>query len=600
MRCAIYTRKSSEEGLEQGFNSLHAQREACEAYVTSQRHEGWKVLPTAYDDGGFSGGSMNRPGLQRLLSDIQSGLIDVVVVYKVDRLTRSLTDFARIVETFDARGVSFVSVTQSFNTTSSMGRLTLNVLLSFAQFEREVTGERIRDKIAASKKKGLWMGGYVPMGYAKEGRSLRIAEEDAAVIRRIFDRYLKLGSVRELKDELDRQGITTRAFTSGSNKEHGAKPFSIGHLWSILKNPIYAGEVAHKGSRYKAQHEAIVSRATFQAVQAKLNERTAKHRLRTHAKHGNMLLGLLFSEDGSRFKATHAVKNGKRYRYYVSEADAQDGVAGQGGPRQTGAERSELDAGRLESTDARQSSWTRRATRIPAAEIEPLVIDAIAAHLTDRAWLMNNTVPARASPDQILHVVQAAAAIASEIKDPVAARQQAALHRLVERAIVGNNGLSVQLKREVLEAAAWIETGPAGGRIVEDHQSHNSPPYPTIPVSARLISRGGETRLVMHPGEGGEAATEHLDQALIKAIARAVTWYEDLTSGRAATFAEIAAKEGVSERYVAQVIRLAFLAPELIAGVLRGTTELEIGTATIARGIELPSWWKEQQTSMVR
>ena len=310
IRCAIYTRKSSEEGLEQDFNSLHAQREACEAYITSQRHEGWKTLAATYDDGGFSGGSMERPGLKKLLADIQSSLVDVVVVYKVDRLTRSLTDFARIVDTFDAKGVSFVSVTQSFNTTSSMGRLTLNVLLSFAQFEREVTGERIRDKIAASKKKGLWMGGFVPMGYAADGRTLTVVEEDATIIRRIFDHFLALGTIRRVKEELDRAGIRTRAFMSGTNRQWGARPLSLGHLRVILANPIYIGEIAHKGERYKALHPAIISPETFEAVQTLLA--TSKHRnhVRTNAKAANLLAGLLFDAAGNRLISCHANKNG--------------------------------------------------------------------------------------------------------------------------------------------------------------------------------------------------------------------------------------------------------------------------------------------------
>jgi DNA invertase Pin-like site-specific DNA recombinase len=270
LRCAIYTRKSSEEGLEQDFNSLHAQREACEAYIQSQKHEGWTLLSAAYDDGGYSGGSMERPGLQRLLADIQAKRVDVVVVYKVDRLTRSLTDFARIVEVFDASGVSFVSVTQAFNTTSSMDRLTLNVLLSFAQFEREVTGERIRDKIAASKKKGLWMGGFVPFGYRSKERTLVINEDEAAAVRLIFTRYLELGTVQKREAELARLNLRTRAFMSAGDKPWGNRPFSRGHLYKILGNPIYAGKIAHKDKLYDGQHPAIILRNTWDAVQARL------------------------------------------------------------------------------------------------------------------------------------------------------------------------------------------------------------------------------------------------------------------------------------------------------------------------------------------
>ncbi len=268
VRCAIYTRKSSEDGLEQDFNSLHAQREACEAYILSQRHEGWKCLSAPYDDGGISGATMDRPALQRLLSDIQTKKVDVVVVYKVDRLTRSLADFARMVVIFDEAGISFVSVTQQFNTTTSMGRLTLNVLLSFAQFEREVTGERIRDKIAASKKKGMWMGGFVPLGYTAKERSLVINEVEAETVRTLFKLYLDHGSVRQLQEIAFKSGLRTRL----------GSPLARGHLYTLLRNPIYCGEIRHKNQRYPGLHEAVIDPETWVLVQAKLTENCNNHR----------------------------------------------------------------------------------------------------------------------------------------------------------------------------------------------------------------------------------------------------------------------------------------------------------------------------------
>src|SRR5438552_3120505 len=267
-RCAIYTRKSSEEGLEQEFNSLQAQCEACEAYIRSQRHEGWISARTRYDDGGFSGGNMERPALQRLLADIQASRIDIIVVYKVDRLTRSLADFARLVEIFDTQGVSFVSVTQQFNTTSSMGRLTLNVLLSFAQFEREVTGERIRDKIAASKKKGMWMGGLVPLGYDLRDHELVINPAGAEMIRTLFRLYRELGTVRRVKEAADRLGLVTKQRQQRSGRLTGGEPFTRGHLYKILSNPLYIGEIEHKGVQYPGQHPPLIDGATWDAVQA--------------------------------------------------------------------------------------------------------------------------------------------------------------------------------------------------------------------------------------------------------------------------------------------------------------------------------------------
>ena len=269
-RCAVYTRKSSEEGLEQDFNSLHAQREACEAFIRSQAGEGWRLSKTHYDDGGISGGTMERPALQRLLDDIRAGLVDVVVVYKVDRLTRSLADFAKMVEIFDTNGVSFVAVTQQFNTTTSMGRLTLNVLLSFAQFEREVTGERIRDKIAASKRKGIWMGGTIPLGYDVCERRLVINETEADLVRQLYQRYLELGSVRLLKTELDQRGVLSKARRSCTGTKSGGKSFSRGALYELLSNPIYIGELRHKRERHPGQHEPILERATWEQVQQRL------------------------------------------------------------------------------------------------------------------------------------------------------------------------------------------------------------------------------------------------------------------------------------------------------------------------------------------
>jgi len=317
-RCAIYTRKSSEEGLEQDFNSLHAQREACEAFVKSQAGEGWRLLKTAFDDGGFSGGTMERPALKRLLADIAAGLVDVVVVYKVDRLTRSLGDFAKMVEAFDAHAVSFVAVTQQFNTTTSMGRLTLNVLLSFAQFEREVTGERIRDKIAASKRKGLWMGGVPPLGYDVCDRQLVVNRAEAATVKLIFERYLALGSVRLLKHELDRRRIISKVRVSRKGKRSGGQPFSRGALYELLSNPVYIGQVRHGRQVHPGQHPPILERSLWERVQQHLGERAARGQKRRTMAPPSPLAGKLYDENGQPLYAQGAAKANRRYRYYVS------------------------------------------------------------------------------------------------------------------------------------------------------------------------------------------------------------------------------------------------------------------------------------------
>ncbi|EXL04006.1 recombinase family protein [Aquamicrobium defluvii] len=308
LRCAIYTRKSSEEGLDMEFNSLDAQREACEAYIASQKSEGWVATRDRYDDGGFSGGNLDRPGLKQLLADIDDGLIDVVVVYKIDRLSRALMDFSKLVEVFDRNGVTFVSVTQSFNTTTSMGRLTLNILLSFAQFEREVIGERIRDKVAASRKRGIWMGGYVPLGYDVQERKLVINEAEAASVRRIYERFAELGSATMLAKELRREGFRSKQGTL----------IDKGYLYRVLRNRVYRGEAVHKGKAYPGEHDAIVTDKVWDQVDAILqgnrHARSSNSRMQTPAP----LKGLIFTDTGAAMTPTATKKRGKLYRYYVS------------------------------------------------------------------------------------------------------------------------------------------------------------------------------------------------------------------------------------------------------------------------------------------
>jgi site-specific DNA recombinase len=323
LRCAVYTRKSSEHGLEQDFNSLDAQREAGEAYIKSQVHEGWKLIKTHYDDGGLSGGTLERPALQLLLTDIQARKIDVVVVYKVDRLTRSLADFAKLVELFEAHGVSFVSVTQQFNTTTSMGRLTLNVLLSFAQFEREVAGERIRDKFAASRRKGMWMGGTIPLGYDVKDRKLVVNKSEAETVRLILRRYLALGCVSKLRVDLDRKGVRSKQRVLTSGQVLGGCSFGRGALYHLLRNRIYRGEVMHKGIAYPGEHEAIVEEQLWNAVQIKLSGDILRQR-RSRIESGALLGGLIFDRNGNRMTPTYTVRRGNRYRYYVSRALMQD------------------------------------------------------------------------------------------------------------------------------------------------------------------------------------------------------------------------------------------------------------------------------------
>src|SRR5215207_9036053 len=370
LRCAIYTRVSTEHGLEQDFNSLDAQREAAEAYIKSQAHEGWTPIKTAYDDGGFSGASMDRPALQRLLSDVQAGSIDVIVVYKVDRLTRSLADFAKLVELFDANHVSFVSVTQAFNTTTSMGRLTLNVLLSFAQFEREVTSERIRDKIAASKRRGLWVGGMVPLGYESRDKKLAVNEEEAERVQLIFGRYLELGSLGKLLEELRQREMFTKIRPLSTGRTIGGIPFTRGSLAYLLRNRFYIGEVLHRGEVCPGQHTPILNRELFEAVQQKL---ASRHRgATTRGGSGALLMGRLYDDAGNRMTPSHANKRGLRYRYYVSSALSQGRPAGS-------------------------------VTRVSDFQIESLIMRALRERYLDRAELGNQDLVAGSVDRIVLH-----------------------------------------------------------------------------------------------------------------------------------------------------------------------------------------------------
>jgi site-specific DNA recombinase len=391
LRCAIYTRKSTEHNLDLEFNSLDAQREACEAYTKSQAHEGWRLVHTRYDDGGLSGASLDRPALQGLLGDVHDGKIDVIVVYKVDRLTRSLADFAKLVELFDLHSVSFVSVTQSFNTTSSMGRLTLNVLLSFAQFEREVIGERVRDKVAASKRKGLWVGGPIPLGYATVNKKLVIVPEEAETVRTMFRLYLECGSVGALAEELARRNIVSKVRTFTSGRVKGGGPYSVGALAHFLRNRFYIGEVVYRGETHAGEHASIIDRPTFEAVQAKLAENAQARRFRVENSPA-ILMGRIFDDRGNRMTPSHSNKDGVRYRYYVSHVLLQS--------RKT-------DAGRV--------------VRVPSIQLEKLVVETIRA----KAW--PDTEPKGGLSDRavidryVMRIIVRPNSIDMELREPTAA-----------------------------------------------------------------------------------------------------------------------------------------------------------------------------------
>ena len=546
VRCAIYTRKSSEEGLEQDFNSLHAQREACAAYILSQASEGWALLPGEYDDGGLSGGTLERPALKHLLADIEAGKLDIVVVYKVDRLTRSLLDFARLVETMDKAGVSFVSVTQSFNTTTSMGRLTLNMLLSFAQFEREVTAERIRDKIAASKAKGMWMGGIPPLGYAPDGRSLKIVDEHAELVRIVFERYIEIGNVRILAEQLEAEGMHVPERILSTGKRIGGGLFTRGHIYKILASPVYLGEVHHKGKVYDGKHPAIIDRATWDGAQGRLQDNTQGPQRTDKIKSRSLLAGKLLSEANEPLIANHACKGKLRYRYYVSRRLHHDpGASDDGG------------------------------LRMPALELEKAVAAKLAQVVGDPLRLASELAIAP-EPEQL----QAAFQVAATLSEKVLKRDYATVRSLIDRVHIGSGVVRLTVQTGALTAKLGF-------------------PMPT-PAHAELelelpyrLSRRGQALRIVKP-DGAMGAHTGYDQALINLLLMARCWWKRLEGG-SVSVAQLARAEGISSAWITKVIRLQFLAPDLVTMIVNGNQPPQISAAAVTRSGTLPVAWTEQR-----
>jgi DNA invertase Pin-like site-specific DNA recombinase len=535
LRCAIYTRKSTEEGLDQAFNSLHAQREACEAYIKSQTQEGWTALPTLYDDGGFSGGNLERPALRRLLADIDAGRVDTVVVYKIDRLTRALADFAKIVERLDGAGASFVSVTQAFNTTTSMGRLTLNVLLSFAQFEREVTGERIRDKIAASKAKGMWMGGALPLGYDlptdRATRALVVNPVEAEQVRLIFQRYVELGSVSKLERWLDDNAIRSKAHPSKSGRARGGFRFGRGALFHLLSNRTYIGQIPHKGQSYRGAHPGIVDPELFDAVQALIAANTTTHRKRTTRVSTMPLKGLIFDVDGHPMCPTFGHgRKGQIYRYYVSA------------PLQQGHRRQPGD-------DAIR--------RVPAEAVETLVSDRLQRLGRPRAAATGTSAPS------LLRRVEVHAT---------------SVHLL----ILGNALFGVHCDLEV-DLDQFSKRLAPGERALVDQQD---PVLVRLILPVRLKLRGGRTWIVTPDGSSA-LAKAHADRTLINALRNGHGLRSAMDVDGAAAIAPASA-------YDRLLCRIAFLAPDIQRAILEGRQPPGFNLERLIHG-ETPLAWSDQR-----
>lgn len=535
LRCAIYTRKSTEEGLEQDFNSLDAQREACAAYILSQRHEGWTLVPDHYDDGGYSGGNMDRPALKMLMAELAAGRVDIIVVYKVDRLTRSLADFAKIVEILDRSSASFVSVTQSFNTTSSMGRLTLNVLLSFAQFEREVTSERIRDKVAASKAKGMWMGGPIPLGYRLGERKLLIDEQEAETVRHIFHRYLELQSATQLVEELDRAGIRSKPRINRFGRDYGNAKISRGALYRLLQNCLYVGEVAYKGQIYPGQHDAIIDRATFDAAQQMLAQARVERRLGTNAKEPSLLAGLIWDGHGRRLTPTHCSRRNRRYRYYISQSD--------------------------------DASVTDAAWRVSAPDIEGLIIDRLRAMLitAQEQTIASGSLDGAA----IGQLNDRIAGILTRLRSLVGQREP--LLQLIQRIDILGERLRIEADLHPIDASL-------GGRLIHEH-----------PIG--FVRSGSQVKLIIPPTGTSPAANR--TPSLLKLVAQAFTARREME--RSGSIEQVAKRLGYGREYAADLIRTSYLSPTIISAIIHGTQPASLTRRQLVRTDRIPLSWSAQE-----
>jgi site-specific DNA recombinase len=554
IKCAIYTRKSSEEGLDQSFNSLAAQREACRSFVLSQKHEGWTAIKDAYDDGGISGGTMERPALQQLLKDIKSGSVNTVVVYKVDRLTRSLTDFAKIIEIFDSHSVSFVSVTQQFNTTSSMGRLTLNVLLSFAQFEREITGERIRDKIAASKRKGMWMCGRVPLGYDCINRELVVNASEAETVREIFHSYLRLGCLSRLKKHLDRINVRSGIRTSMAGKKYGGASYSRGALHHLLSNRIYVGEIVHGAQHFSGQHEAIIADQLWNQVSSRLAKNNNGRRAEGAGSSGSLLCGILFDATGVRFTPTHSLKRGKRYRYYTSQAVIQN-------------------------PDAKP-----QIARIPALEIENLVIEQVHHFLGAPDPFLKQIRDGSDRDVVSRHIALAAKGWAGRNRIQI----HESIRRIVSRVALGQSKLWIEIHaRNVLEylripAGGTANTITTRGKVLK------------LEADFQIFRGGSATRMVIPNHRQNPNAPV---SSIVKAVARAREWYEGFVRGDFNTLEDIATATQLTQPYVRKVLACAFLCPSVAEALLDGRHAPDLTLKNLLN--EIPNAWLDQEASIL-
>ncbi|MGO8753168.1 MAG: recombinase family protein [Thermoguttaceae bacterium] len=560
IRCAVYTRKSTDEGLDSDFNSLDAQREAGEAYVASQRNEGWLLLPDRYDDGGFSGGSLERPALQRLLKDIEAGRIDCVVVYKVDRLSRSLLDFSRLVEILDRHKVSFVSVTQHFNTTDSMGRLTLNILLSFAQFEREIITERVRDKIAAAKKRGKHCGGLPPLGYDLVDGKLVVNPQEAKLVRYIFNGFVKVGSTTLMVSDLNCQGYTTKTWTTREGKERKGHPWNKFRIYDLLNNRTYLGEVTHKGNIYRGEQSAIIPRDLWDKVHAILAKSQYTRGNHTRARTPALLKGLIrCGHCQTSMGITFTRKAARMYRYYLCANASKGGY----------------EACSVKS--------------VSAGEIEGVVIGRLRAALRDPEIVARISHVAE-SPLKAAEVRDALQNVDSLWNELFPAEQARIVELLVEGVVVEEEGITLTLRPNGLRSLA-LES--QGAEQTDAPATDTGDPI-SVSIPMRFKRRGGRKEIIVPESDAPDVESVAPPQEpLVLALAQAHRWQELLDSGKVETAGELAKRLKVSKAYITRTLRLNYLAPDIVRAILDGREPSGL-SLTVLTGT-LPMLWEEQR-----
>ena len=552
VRCAIYTRKSTEDGLEQEYNSLDAQYDACTAYALSQRHEGWTVTKDRYDDGGFSGGTLERPGLKQLLADIEAGKVDIILLYKIDRLTRSLSDFAKIVEILDRKGASFVSITQSFNTTTSMGRLTLNMLLSFAQFEREVTGERIRDKIYASKRKGIWMGGPVPLGYDVVERKLVANEGEAEQVRAIMQMYLTAKSVPELVEILARNGSLTKVQQRKDGEIKGGVQFKRGNLYHLLSNRIYRGMTVHKGEAFEGEHEAIVSEELWNQVQSKLAKQGQGGSSRKVSPRTGVLAGLIYDGGGKALVLTHTQKGDRRFHYYANRYETLG-----------------------DST----------ASRVCARDIENVVVDQLSQTLVSGNKLQSMLLDGSYTSEQLHNIISRCSKLANELSSSKYAQKQGILRNVLDRIDLHDDRVFIRIDNRGL-----LNIIRADSSVQPAHLNL------TIERQAIRLRRGKALRLVI-PAPTSESDIQRRDEKLIALIAESRTIMAQINDNPDKSLPAIAAEQGRCRVRMMKVAKLSCLDPDIVTAIFEGRQPLKLTPGKLLAA-ELPLAWTEQRRAL--